>query len=64
MSGIEKRLDRISRSLFAIENGGYSEFTLHECADYISWIAKYRKVPESIWHPICDKIIYLLKNGY
>lgn len=58
------KLQRISRSLDAIENGKSHEFTLAQCCDYISWVAKWNKVPRSEWEPLCEKATKLLQSGF
>ena len=60
--GVEKKIDRIRQSLDAIERGRYHEFTLSECADYIAWLAKYKKAPREVWAPLCDQVTRLFNT--
>ena len=60
----ESKLKRIQKSLDAIENGRHSEFTLSQCCDYIAWIAKWKKYPETVWHPMCEQATRLLNEGF
>lgn len=55
-----KRLPRIQRSLNALEEGRHSEFDIHACCDYIAWLAKWKKVPESVWNPMCEQATRIL----
>lgn len=59
-------VEKVQRSLERIEQGRYSELTLYECADRIDWLAKWKKVPEDIWVPLCEKCTELLdvETGY
>lgn len=64
-NGIQKKIKRIERSLDRIERGSWSEFSIEDCADYIGWLAKFNKVPESVWSPLCDRIIQIFEDqGY
>lgn len=40
---IEKKLDRIQRSIDALESGRYTEFSASYCADYLSWCYRFRR---------------------
>lgn len=60
MSKWERVIDSVNR----IERGLRGEFTLSKCADYVAWVAKFKKVPENEWVPICEKITELFKLGY
>lgn len=62
-SGIDKKINRIRRSLDAIECGRYSELTYGYCCDYIAWLAKFKKVPESVWSPLCDQAVRIADSG-
>lgn len=62
--GVAKRLKRIERSLNAIESGKPHEFTLDDCSKYVGWLVQYKKVPKSIWEPICDRITALYDAGF
>lgn len=57
------RLKRVERSLDALECGRYSEFTLEQCCDYIAWIAKWKKVPNDVWVPLCEKATRILEGS-
>lgn len=59
----DNKLKRVERSLEAIECGRYSEFSIFECCDYIAWVAKWKKYPEEIWLPLCEKVTELLELG-
>ncbi len=61
-NGVAKKVQRIKRSLDAIELGRYSELDIHQCCDYISWLAKFKKVPEETWHPLCEQATQILEN--
>lgn len=61
---VEARIDRIIRSLDAIEIGRYHEFSMQECADYIAWVAAFHKAPRSTWEPIAERITELFKSGH
>ena len=50
-AGVTRKVDRIKRSLDALERGRFSEFTIYQCFDYIAWLAKVKKVPEKTWRP-------------
>lgn len=43
MTEINRKLNRIQRSLDAIESGRYAEFSASYCADYLSWCFRYHK---------------------
>lgn len=59
---IPNKLKRVERSLDAIECGRYSEFNIYECCEYIGWIAKWKKVPNDIWVPLCEKATKILEE--
>ena len=61
-NGVAKKVQRIKRSLDAIEGGRYSELDIHQCCDYISWLAKFKKVPEETWRPLCEQATQILEN--
>jgi len=63
-SSITKKLQRIERSLDAIESGRHSEFTLFQCCDYIGWVVQFHKVPEKTWAPLCERVTRLLDLGF
>lgn len=60
---VSTRVERVQRSLDAIENGRPSEFTISQCCDYIAWLAKWKKVPRSIWEPMCEQATRILENS-
>lgn len=60
---VSTRVKRVQRSLDAIENGRYSEFTIDQCCDYISWLAKWKKVPASVWEPMCEQATRILETS-
>lgn len=53
-------VDRIKRSLDKIENGRYSELSIQQCVDKIDWLARWKKVPEDVWVPLCDQATRIL----
>lgn len=59
-----KKWERVKDSVRRIEKGQRGEFTLSRCADYVAWVAKFKKVPESEWVPVCETIAELFENGY
>lgn len=61
-SGVEKKLERIQRSLDNIELGRYAEFNISYCCDYLAWCAKYKKVNENVWVPMVEQATRILKN--
>ena len=62
-NGVAKKVQRIKRSLDALERGSFSEFTIYQCCDYIAWLAKFKKVPEKTWRPLCEQATALLESG-
>lgn len=58
-----KRWERVKESVERIERGQRGEFTLSQCADYVYWVAKFKKVPRSEWEPVCDAITELFELG-
>jgi hypothetical protein len=40
------RLSRVKRALLAHCLGNYAEMSVGACCDYISWLAKFRKLPQ------------------
>lgn len=63
MNGVYKKIERIKKALDKIERNKYSDLSLDYCCDYICWVAKYKKAPENVWAPICEKITKLYKNS-
>lgn len=63
-TAISRKIDRISDNLDRIERGLHGDLSLSYCSDYISWVAKFKKVPREIWEPICDKITKMFQEGY
>jgi len=59
----EKRLAQIARSLSAIERGKWSELSLERCADLVSWMARFRKVPQSVTNDLSDRIARIFESG-
>lgn len=53
-------VDRIKRSLDKIENGRYSELSIQQCVDKIDWLARWKKVPEDVWVPLCEQATRIL----
>jgi len=62
MNGVERKLARIEESLDRIELGKYADLSLSYCADYITWCAEFRKVPKSVWGPICERITRIFEE--
>ena len=62
-AGVTRKVDRIKWSLDALERGSFSEFTIYQCCDYIAWLAKFKKVPEKTWRPLCEQATALLESG-
>ena len=61
--GIAGKVQRVKRSLDAIERGSYSAFDIYRCCDYISWLAKFKKVPKETWLPLCEQATRILDAG-
>ena len=40
------RLARVKRALLAHCLGNYAEMSVGECCNYISWLTKFRKLPQ------------------
>ena len=40
------RLARVKASLLRHSLGNYAELSIGACCDYISWLAKFRKLPQ------------------
>ena len=53
-------VDRIKRILDKIENGRYSELSIQQCVDKIDWLARWKKVPEDVWVPLCEQATRIL----
>ncbi len=62
-NGVAKKVQRVKQSLEAIELGRYSELSFGYCCDYIAWLAKFKKVPEEVWRPLCDHAQRILDSG-
>lgn len=62
MTGVEQQVQRVKNSLRAIELGMYSEFTIDYCCNYISWLYRFKKVPRSVWEPLCDQATRILQS--
>lgn len=56
-----KRAEQIEDCLSRIERGLYSTLNINQCCDYISWMAKFKKVPREVWEPLCDKATEILE---
>lgn len=41
-----QRLVRVKKALLAHCLGNYAEMSIGACCDYISWLAKFRKLPQ------------------
>ena len=55
--------ERVKRSVDRFERGQRGEFSLSRCADYVAWVAKFKKVPETEWVPVCEAITELFELG-
>lgn len=62
MNGVNSKLERIQESLDNLELGKYAEFDIHQCCNYIGWVAKFKKVPKEVWEPLCEQAIRMLEN--
>ena len=60
---ILNKLKRIEKSLDAIESGKFSEFDIYQCCEYIGWLAKWKKVPKSVWEPLCNRATEIMNSG-
>ena len=61
MSKCIGKVERVQRSLDALEIGKYAEFDIHQCCNYIGWLARWKKVPEDVWKPMCEQAIRILE---
>lgn len=61
---IDNKLQRVQKSLDAIENGRHSELTLSQCCDFIAWAAKWKKYDKVVWLPMCEQATRLLEEGH
>lgn len=57
------KIQRVQRALDAIERGTWSEFSISECCDYIGWLARFKKVSENVWKPMCEQATRILEEG-
>ena len=55
-------VERMKRRLDNIEIGKWSDLTLQQCVDKIDWLARWKKVPEEVWVPLCTKCTELLDS--
>ena len=62
-SGLARKVERMQIALDRIERGAWSEFTIGQCCDYIGWLARFRKVPEEVWGPMCEQAMRILERG-
>jgi len=53
-------VEKVQRSLDNIERGKWSELSIQQCVDKIDWIARWKKVPEDVWAPLCDQATRIL----
>lgn len=60
---IPVKVKRVQRALDRLELGQYAEFTISQCCDYIAWLARFKKVPESVWGPMCEQATRILEEG-
>ncbi|MBO6267122.1 MAG: hypothetical protein J6M06_02695 [Synergistaceae bacterium] len=63
-TGIEKKIERVQRSLDRIELGVYSEFDIYRCCDYIVWLMQFKKAPEEVIQPLYDQAMRILDAGW
>lgn len=63
-NGVEKKLERIQRSLDNMELGRYFELDISYCCDYLAWCAKYKKVNENVWLPMVLQATSILNNNF
>lgn len=60
-SGVESKVERIQKVLDLYEfGGGIPDLDIMYCADYIAWLAKYKKVPRETWAPMADQVTRIL----
>lgn len=62
MSGVEKKIKRVERSIDFMERGMRGELSASQCADYIAWVAKFHKVPKNVWEPLCERLTELFES--
>lgn len=62
-TGVENKIERVRRSLDAMACGRYPELRIDACCDYIAWLARFHKAPESVWLPLCQKATEILDGG-
>jgi len=53
-------VEKVQRSLDNIERGKWSELSIQQCVDKIDWLARWKKVPEDVWVPLCDQATRIL----
>ena len=63
-SAIDIRIERIERSLDRMERGLTPLLPMDSITDYISWLVKFHKVPESVWTPLCERVTAILETEY
>lgn len=63
LTGVQFKIQRIQRSLDAMEVGRYAEFDIHYICDYLSWLAKFNKVPREVWVPLVEQATRILESG-
>lgn len=57
------QIKRVQRSLDKMEyGGGTPDFSIDKCCDYIAWLARFHKVPEEVWQPMCEQATRILEN--
>lgn len=62
-SGLEAKVERIQKILDLYEfGGGRPDLDIFYCADYIAWLAKYKKVPQEIWTSMADQVTRILTH--
>lgn len=62
-AGVQNKIDRIERAIERMESGRRSfDYDAGQCADYISWVAKFNKVPRNVWEPLRDRLTRLFEE--
>ncbi len=56
MTGVERKLARVQRSMDAMECGRFAELNASYCADYISWCYRYNKADRKVLSRMADQM--------
>lgn len=63
LSGVQRKVQRIQKCLDNIEVGRYSDLDIHAICDYLSWLAKFNKVPREVWQPMVEQATRIFESG-